>query len=301
MPLAPELENWLKSAPLSAAVKEQLAKEFEQEEAAKYARDSVLARADYSRAMDRNRSEHQQAMDKLKQDQQALSDLQAQLAGTGKGWSEEKKQLLAEIGGLKARIERGKAQFREYDVDGDRDKMIRELFGDDSTPVQRQEQQSSGPDLSGYMRREDYQKEMADHMRTMAGYYNWFHKTSRDHEKLFGTALDPDEMMNEVFANPKAPYNEVWDKKYGVSAKRQSIADAELEARAQKMAEERFQKMMTGSTLEGARRPDGAGFQNYTAKPTPMADGWDGAESKSNQQESRSNALKIWDEADGNG
>lgn len=129
-------------------------------------------------------------------------------------------------------------------------------------------------DPSKYLTQEQVHQEMQKLAAGFNAYTGRVLKVQREHSKLFGEDLDPEELMREAAASGKAP-DEYWNEKFKVADKRKEIAEA---AEAKKLAEAEqkgYQKRLSEEANPATRELKTSEIPFYTPKDEKEASPWD--------------------------
>ncbi len=238
MPIKAELKSWLESvAPLlDKDVRKGLEAELEKDEVANKFKETVLARSDYSRAMDELRLKEQTTAEEQRKAQAWYDTLSA--------WQKEKEplvqQTLREKELARAELEAYKAQLKSLSEAGLIDPSEASVkFESPNTP------KPNGGAEPKYLTAENLKQERLQMERDFAYALANFGDIADQHQELFGSRLTRKELLDELMQKG-GTLEEAWDRKYNVTAKRQEleqnrvnklIEDARAEERAKVLSE----------------------------------------------------------------
>jgi DNA repair exonuclease SbcCD ATPase subunit len=138
-------------------------------------------------------------------------------------------------------------------------------------------------DTSKFLTAEDFAKKQQEFAAGQTAYFGRTLKIMREHSKLFGNDLDPEEFIQEAIAAKKTP-DELWEEKYQVKAKRKELADAEAKRRDDDAEKRGYEKRLAEEanpntrTLDASKQPfyesakDGKSLQPWDAEEVPDAE-----------------------------
>ena len=263
MPIPEEVQSWLDASPFTDEVKKALAKEFEDEQKAKYGRDSILSRSDYSRKMDELTNKMKAEQAEIEKQKDSLNRLQQQLAEKEPGWTKEKQNLTDKITKAQTRIYQAQqALLNKYEVS---EEQLKEIFGDSSTEPLQHPQSSSAPnggqgmpegfDPSNYIDRQNFQASA----KALVNYQNWLWKQQQEHHRMFGEYFDPDTILQRIEEDPSKTPQQVYEKEFNVADKRREIQEADIARRVEEgiqKARDEWIASQAGASIEGSYKPD---------------------------------------------
>lgn len=296
------LDELVKAGAVSDEDRKVLEKYFKDDNAGlvKYLEENQLRQSEFSRLTDSMKQEKAA----LESEKANITKLQQQLASKEPGWTQEKQNLANKITAAETRLYQARqALMNKYDVGDDE---LKDIFGEAAVEPPKQRGQQMGSDggnsnsnfdPSKYIDRDSFNSAA----KSLIGYQNWLWKTQQQHHKLFGEHFDPDEILQAIEADPKLTPQQVWETKFNVSAKLKEIQEADIEKRANELAEKRYQEKMaafSGQSLEGAIKPDSESFTS-----TFLKDEEEGKEASDYGAQPLSGdiakkGLELWDSAD---
>jgi DNA repair exonuclease SbcCD ATPase subunit len=138
-------------------------------------------------------------------------------------------------------------------------------------------------DTSKFLTNEDFEKKQREYAAGQTAYFGRTLKIIREHNKLFGNDLDPEEFIQDAMAAKKTP-DEYWEEKYQVKAKRDELAKTAEEKKEKewlkKGREEAISEMANPATrpLDSSKNPfyetskEGKSLQPWDVEEAPDAE-----------------------------
>ena len=242
-----EVQNWANEMIQQGGLKpEDLAAILGNDKAAGYVKKSLKAQSDYSRQMDKLREKETQIAEK----ETGIIAVQEELID----WKENKAEpqlraanrALEKLHGEKAvimtrlRTLQDAYQIPAVELDG--------LLTGENTPPSKDEAPPA------FITREDFTKEANQVVGALPRMVGVIRQIEREHEKLFGPGSFPDmEALMADQESTRAKLTEVWEKKYGVPAKRQEMEMNARKAEIEKGIREGVNAKLSEMNLPGER------------------------------------------------
>src|SRR3990172_2971613 len=201
MALKPELQAWLEQVgpTLSKETAERLKQDLETEAVATKFKDTVLARSDYSRAMDTLRADEQ----KLKADSEKATQEANALIGANKKWREDNvkayEQALREKDTAYAELEAHRARIKALAEQG--------LIDPEDPTLQTGVKPVDKPNGKGgesvnYLTQEALMQVLAKKDQEFANAFTHFEDLADEHFQLTGQRLKRTELLQELMKFP---------------------------------------------------------------------------------------------------
>lgn len=244
MALKPELQTWLDQVKdsLSKETRERLEQDLATEAAATKFKDTILARSDYSRAMDQLRAEEQ----KLKAEADKSTQEATALIGANKKWREDN------VKAYETAIKERETAFAELEAHRARIKVLAEQgLIDPEDPTLAVAAQVKPKDDGGngkgtnYLTQEALMEALAKKDAELVSAIANFEDLADEHFQLTGQRLKRADFMQAMIKNPNKTMYQVWEEGYGITQKRKELEEASIQRRIDEARAEERAKVLS--------------------------------------------------------
>jgi hypothetical protein len=134
---------------------------------------------------------------------------------------------------------------------------------------------NSTVDTSKFLSTEEFEKRQREYAAGQTAYFGRTLKIVREHQKLFGSDLDPEEFIQGAMEAKKLP-DDYWEEKYQVKAKRKEITEAEEKKRVDDAEKRGYEKRLSEEANPNLRTLDSSKNPFYeTSKAGKSLQPWD--------------------------